>query len=102
VRGKLVQQRPNVVDEARMIARKALERNQRRPAAGGALVVEAAPQELGLLAVPELADRAIGDRALPVVRRPGRALELVLPLRPQLCELALGALLRERGRLGSG
>jgi len=97
-----VQQRPHVVDEARMLAREALERDQRRATAGRALVVQAAPQELGLLAVPELADRAIRDRTLPVVRRARRAFELVLPLRAQLCELALRALLRKRGRLDSG
>jgi len=80
-----------------MVPGQELERDQRRPAAGRALVVEPAPQKLRLLAVPELANRAIRDRALPVV-----AFDLVLPLRPQLRELALRALFRERGRLGSG
>jgi hypothetical protein len=85
-----------------MLARQELERDQRRPTAGRALVVEPAPQELRLLAVPELSDRPVRDRALAVVRRAGLALDLVLPLRPQLGELALRALLCERGRLGSG
>ena len=102
VRGELVQQRPDVVDEPRMFPGQALERDQCRPAAGRALVVETAPQELRLLAKPELPDRAIRDRALPVVGRARLALDLVLPLRPQLGQLTLGALLRERGRLGSG
>jgi hypothetical protein len=97
-----VQERANAVDEPRMVPREALERNQRRTAAGRALVVEAAPQELRFLTEPELADRAVRDGALPVVRRAGLALDFVLPLRPQLGELALRALFRERGRLGSG
>ena len=85
-----------------MLPREALEGNQRRPAAGRALVVEPAPQQLDLLAVSELADRAIRDRTLPVVGRPCQALDLVLPLRTELGQLLLGALLRERGRLGGG
>jgi hypothetical protein len=97
-----MQERPNAVDEPGMLAREALERDQRRTAAGRALVVEATPQELRFLTEPELADRAVRDGALPVVRRAGLAFDLVLPLRPQLGELALRALFRERGRLGSG
>ena len=69
VRDELVQERPNVVDDARMVARQPLEREQRRPAHGRALVLEPAPQQLDLLPEPELTDRAIGDRALAEVRR---------------------------------
>jgi hypothetical protein len=54
------------------------------------------------LAKPELADRAVGDGSLAVVGRAGLALDLVLPLRPQLGELALRASFCERGGLGSG
>jgi len=99
---ELVQERPDVVHEPGMIAREQLEREERRAAARGALVLEAAPQELGLLPVAELPDRPVRDGALAVVGGPRLALDLVLPLRAQLCELALRALLRERGRLGSG
>jgi hypothetical protein len=65
-----------------MVAREKLERDQRRAAAGRALVVEPAPQELGLLPEPELADGPIRNRALAIVRRSSLALDLVLPLRP--------------------
>jgi len=85
-----------------MLTGEELERDQRRAAAGRALVVEAAPQELRLLTEPELADCAIRNRALLVVGRPGQALDLVLPLRSQLGELALRALFCERSCLGGG
>ena len=85
-----------------MLTREELERDQRRAAAGRALVVEPAPQQLRLLAVPELSDRTVGHRALAVVGGTRRSLELVLPFRPQRGELALRALLCERGRLGGG
>jgi hypothetical protein len=67
VRRELVQERADVVDQSRMVAREELERDQRRAAAGRALVLEPTPKELGLLAVAELADRPVRDRALPVV-----------------------------------
>jgi hypothetical protein len=102
VRRKLVQKRPRCVDEPRVVAREELERDQRRAAAGRALVLETAAKQLGLLPVAELADRPIRDRTLPVVGRAGLALDLVLPFRSQLGQLSLGALLRECGRLGSG
>jgi len=102
VRGELVEKRAHVVDEPGMLAREELERDQRRAAARGALVLEPAPQELRLLPVPELPDRPVRDGALTVVRRTDRSLELVLPLGPQRGELALRALFCERGRLGSG
>jgi hypothetical protein len=102
VRGQLVKERAHVVDEPGMLAREELERDQRRATAGGALVLEPAPQELCLLPVPELPDRPVRDSAFAVVRRTDGSLELVLPLRPQLGELALRALFCERGGLGSG
>lgn len=102
VRGKLVQERAQVVDEPGMVTRKELERDQRGAAARGALILEPAPQELRLLPVAELPDGPVRDCALAVVRRTDGGLELVLPLRPQLGELALRALFCERGRLGGG
>ena len=79
-RGELVQQRPHAVDDARVVTREQLEREQRRAAAGRALVLEAAPQQLDLLAEAELRDRAVGDRPLAVVLRARRRLELLVPL----------------------
>jgi hypothetical protein len=102
VRRELVEERPNVVDEAGMVAGEQLERDQRRPAAGRALVLEAPPQELRLLPVPKLADRPVRDGALPIVAGAGRPLDLVLPARPQFCELTLRALSRELVRLRGG
>jgi hypothetical protein len=64
-----------------MLAGQELERDQRRTAAGRALVLEAAPEELGLLAEPELADGAVRDGTLTVVRSSSRGFELVLPAR---------------------
>jgi hypothetical protein len=43
VRGQLVEKRAQIVDEPGMVARKKLERDQRRAAARGALVLEPAP-----------------------------------------------------------
>jgi hypothetical protein len=102
VRSKLVQQRPNVVDQAGMVSREQLERQQRRASASGALVLDAASQQLGLLPVAELSDCPIGDCPLAVVLGSRRALELVLPLRPQVGKLTLRALLRERGPFRGG
>jgi hypothetical protein len=102
VGGELVQQRSNVVDQAGMVAGQQLERDQRRPAAGRALVLEPAPQQLRLLPEPELTDRAVGDSALAVIGRPGRSLDLVLPARPEIRELTLRALSRELVRLRGG
>ena len=85
-----------------MLAREELERDQRRAAAGGALVLEPAAEKLRLLTEPKLPDRAVGNCALLVVPRAGRALELVRPLRPESGELPFGALLGERGSLRSG
>ena len=57
--------------------------HERRAARGRAVVLEPAPEELELLAEAELADRAIRDRALPVVAAAGRRFELVVPLLAQ-------------------
>jgi hypothetical protein len=97
-----VEQRADGVDEAGMLAREQLERDQRRAAARGALVLDPAPEQLGLLPEPKLPDRPVGDRTLLVVLRAGRRLELVGPLRAQPGELALRALLRERIRFRRG
>jgi hypothetical protein len=97
-----VEQGPDVVDEAWVIAREKLERDQRRTAAGRALVLEPAPQKLGLLAEPELPDCAVRNGALAVVGRAGRSLELVLPASAEIGELTLSALARERIRLRGG
>ncbi len=102
VRRQLVEQRTNLVDEPGMVAREQLERDQRRSPAGRALVLDPAAEQLGLLPEAELPDRPVGDGALPVVVRAGRGLELVGPLRAQPGQLALRALLRERGSLRSG
>jgi hypothetical protein len=101
-RGEPVQQRPVGVDVARVVAREQLEREQGGTATRRALVVEAPPEQLELLPVAELPDRAVRERALAEVLTPRRAFDLVLPLRPQLGELALGALLGQRGRLRRG
>jgi hypothetical protein len=84
-----------------MVAREQLERDQRRAPARGALVFDAAPEELGLLAKAELADRPVGDRAFPVVARARRALDLVLPFRSKPRELLLASLLGQGGGLRS-
>jgi hypothetical protein len=99
---ELVEQGPDVVDEPWVIAGEQLERDQRRTAAGRTLVLEPTPQELRLLAEPELPDRTVGDSTLAVVGRADRSLELVLPARPQVGQLTLGALARERIRLRGG
>jgi hypothetical protein len=64
-----------------MVPREQLERDERRAATRGALVLEPAPEQLELLAVAELSDRAICDGALAVVDAAGQPLELVFPLR---------------------
>jgi hypothetical protein len=79
------------VDRGGAVARKQLQRQERRASRSWALVLEAAAEELQLLAVAELADRAVGDGALAEVLAARGALELVLPLRPERRELALGA-----------
>ena len=85
-----------------MVAREQLERDQRRAAARRALVLDSSPQQLGLLAEAELANRPVGDGALPVVVRTGRCFELVGPLASKPGQLALRPLLGERGPLRGG
>ena len=74
----------------------------RRAAASRADVLEAAPEQLLLLAEAELADRAVGGRPLEVVLRPDGSLELVRPGRAELREVALVAALGERVCLDPG
>jgi hypothetical protein len=96
-----VEQRPVGVDVARVVAREQLQREERRAAGRRALVLQPAPQQLELLAVAELADRAVGERALAEVGASRGALDLVLPLRPVSGELGLGASLGQLGCLRS-
>ena len=95
VGGELVQHRAHAVHVARMVAREAFERDQRRPPRSRALVLEPAPDQLELLAEAELRDRAVGVRADAVVRVPRRVLQLLVPLLPQRREPALVSLLRQ-------
>src|SRR5438045_5795227 len=83
-----------------MVAREQLERQQRGAAHRGAVVVEAAPQQLRLRTEPKLTDCAERDRALAEVCCAGRSLEFVVPLRAQLRELALLPLTGQRLGLG--
>jgi hypothetical protein len=85
-----------------MLPREELERDQGRPAAGRALVLEPPAKELGLLTEAELPDRAVRNSALLIVPRTNRGLELVGPLAPEPRELALRPLLGERGSLRGG
>jgi hypothetical protein len=85
-----------------MVAGEELQRDQRRAAAGRALVLEPAPEELGLLPEAKLTYGAVRDGPLLVVGRADRRFELVLPARPQLGELALGALSGQFVRLSGG
>jgi len=96
-----VKERAVGVDVARVVPREELEGEERGAAARRALVLEAAPEELELLAVPELPDRAVRQRALAEIGAAGCALDLVLPLRPVGGELSLVAPLGQLGRLGS-
>ena len=97
-----MEQRAVCVDVAGMVAREQLERQQGRAATRRAVVLQASPQQLELLPVAELPDRPVRERALAEVGAPRRTLDLVLPARPQLGELPLGALLGELVRLDRG
>jgi hypothetical protein len=83
-----VQERADVVDGARVVARKQLDREERRAPRRRALVVEPSPKQLLLRAPAELTDCPIGDGALAKVGAARGSLEVVAPLRAQLGELA--------------
>jgi hypothetical protein len=102
VRREIVEQRAVGVDVAGVIPREELEREERRTAARRALVLEPTAEQLELLAVAELPDRSVCQGPLAEVGAAGRALDLVLPLRPQCGQLLLGSLLRKLGRLRGG
>src|ERR671936_108727 len=80
----------------------ALAGEQRRPPARRAFVFQAPPEELQLLAKPKLSDRPVGNRALAVVGAAGGSLELLIPVRAKLGEVAFRPLLREAVSLGGG
>jgi hypothetical protein len=98
---QLVQSRADVVDEAWMVAGEELERDERRAATGRALVLEPPAEQLRLLAVAELTDRAIGDRPLAVIGRSGETFDLVLPPRSETGECLFLTALSQAGRFGS-
>ena len=100
-RGELVQERAERVDVAGMVPRERLERDQRGAPRGGALVLEAAAQQLELLAEAELRDRAVALRAHPVVGVPRGGFDLLVPLDPERRDRALVPGLRELVRAGS-
>jgi hypothetical protein len=95
-----VERRPHGVHRTGRVARQQLQRDQGRAAAGRALVVEPPREQLDLLSEPELADRAVRDRPLAVVRAPRVPLDLVLPLPAEIRKPSLVARLRERVGLG--
>ena len=98
---QLVEHRSNLVDQPGMVAR------------GSSSEISAEPRQAGLSSSsPRRSSSvfwrkrnwpiAVRDGALAIVVRAGGRLQLVGPLRPQAGELALGALLGERGTLRSG
>lgn len=93
-----MEERAHAVDDAGVVAGEQLEREERRAAARGALVLEPAPQELRLLPEAHLTDRAVGDRALPEVLRARRGLELLIHGGTELRELPLVGELGGPGR----
>jgi hypothetical protein len=97
-----VEQRAVGVDVARVVPREQLEREERGAAARRALVLEPAAEQLELLAIAELPDRSIRKRPLAEISAPGRAFDLVLPLRPVRGKLSLLAPLGQFGRLRGG
>ena len=102
VRREAVEQRAVGIDVARVVSRKQLEREERGATARRALVLEPAAEQLELLTVAELPDRPVRERPLAEVGAAGRALDLVLPLRPVRGELSLLAPLGQLGRFGGG
>jgi hypothetical protein len=95
-----VQRRAHGVDRAGSIPGQELQRDQRRTAARGALVVEPAREQLDLLAEAKLPDGAVGDGARAVVAAPRVALDLVVPLPAEIREAPLVTRLREGVGLG--
>ena len=85
-----------------MVAREQLQRDQRRAAGSGALVVETAVEQLDLLAPAELADRPEGDGAIAEVCVAGGVLDLLVPDTAEVGEGTLIALLGEGVGLGCG
>ena len=76
-----------------------LERKEGRAARGRALVLEPSAQQLRLLVEAELADRAVGQRALTVVAAARGGLEVLVDLAPEVGERAL---VRQLGGAGGG
>jgi hypothetical protein len=97
-----VKERAVGVYVAWVVPREELEREERGAAARRALVLEAPPEQLELLAVAELSDRAVRQRAFAKIGAAGCAFDLVLPLRPVRGELSLVAPLGQLGRLRGG
>ena len=95
-----VEKRPHGVDGARPVAREQLQRDQRRPSARRALVLDPAAEQLDLLAEAKLADRAVRGRTLAIVGASHGGFQLVLPLAPEIGRVPLLAPLRERIGLG--
>jgi hypothetical protein len=90
-RRQVVEQRPVGVDRGRPVAREQLQREQCGAARRRALVLEPTAEQLELLPVAELSDRPVRDRPLAEIAASRRALELVVPARPECRELGLGA-----------
>ena len=80
---ELFEQPPHGVHVAGVVAGETFERDQRRAAGSGALVLEPAADELQLLPEAELRDRPVGLCSHAVVGVSGCVLELVVPLLPQ-------------------
>jgi hypothetical protein len=99
VRREVVEERTVRVDVAGVVPREQLEREERGAAARRALVLEPAAEQLQLLAVAELPDRAVRERPLAEVGAARSAFDLVLPLRPVCGELSLVAPLGQFGSL---
>ncbi|HZB35606.1 MAG TPA: hypothetical protein VE440_06015 [Gaiellaceae bacterium] len=76
-----MQQGPVSVHRRRPVPGEQLEREQCGAASGRALVLDAPAEELELLAVAELADRAVGDGPLAEIGAACGRLDLFVPLR---------------------
>src|SRR6187200_154937 len=100
-RREFVQQRSERVHVAGMGSREALERDERGASRGGALVLEAAAEQLEFLAEAELGDRAVRLGTDAVVRVARTRLDLLVPLGAEGRKCLLVACLCEGVRLGS-